>query len=134
MGQAGSCEARGSGVGLGWGDVGLGEVVSFEEEGLVGCAGERVGEAVAVVEGGGRPAPALAEVSPGLLRCPHLVKRYGDELYVQLLPLALKLEPLGAAGAAFDCNGGLQEVRHGHPRMPSASYRPLVKRSVGLFV
>ena len=57
---------RGLGGDLGGGDVGLGEVVAFEEEGFAGGSGEGVGEAVAVVEGGG--VVALAVVEPGLPR------------------------------------------------------------------
>ena len=134
MGASGRVAARGLGGGLGGGDVGLGEVVAFEEEGFAGGSGEGVGEAVAVVEGGGRAAAAYAEVAPGLPRYLHLVKRYGDELDVQPFHQVFNLEPFGAAGAALDYDGSLQVVRRGHSRMRSEAYRPFIERSFRLAV
>jgi hypothetical protein len=55
------------------GDVGLLEILAFEEESLTGDLGERIGEAIAEIQPGG--VAALAEVEESLPRQVRLLDR-----------------------------------------------------------
>ena len=87
------------------GDIGVDEIVTLEEQGMIGRHRERVGEAVADVQSGSMAAPAEAakrvDSDVGLLR------RDADNIEAAIAEQKVEVRTAGLALAALDDEGKL---------------------------
>jgi hypothetical protein len=89
-------------------DIGLGEIIAFEQERLASRAGERVGEHVAEIETGG--VTALAEASVRASRFGHVFRINGDDHNVGFLDERIEFASTGLAFAGLDNEGSFEQV------------------------